>query len=83
MPGNDAIELETEVIDLLPAGRLRVRLSNGHRLIARVVRRQQAEMGLLAVGDRLLVNVSPSDMSQGVVKKVLNRITKHESSRVR
>lgn len=83
MPGNDAIELETEVIDLLPAGRLRVRLSNGHRLIARVVRRQQSEMGLLAVGDRLLVNVSPSDMSQGVVKKVLNRITKHESSRVR
>ena len=82
MPGNDAIELETEVIDLLPAGRVRVQLSNGHRLIARVVRRQQTEMGVLAVGDRLLVNVSPSDWSQGVVKKVLNRFIKNESSRI-
>ncbi len=82
MPGNEAIELEAEVIGLLPAGRLRVQLSNGHRLVARVVRRRQAELGLLAVSDRVLVAISPSDMSQGIVKQVLNRITKHESSRV-
>ena len=75
MPGNDAIELEAEVTGLLPAGRLRVRLTNGHQLTARVLRRSQAQIGSLAVGDRLLVNVSPSDMSQGVVQKVLNRIT--------
>ncbi len=83
MPGNDAIEFETEVIDLLPAGRLRVKLSNGHQLIARVVRRRQAELGSLTVGDRVLVAVSPSDMSQGIVRSILNRITKHESSRIR
>lgn len=75
MPGNDAIELAGAVIETLPAGRYRVELVNGHRLVARVVRRQQVEFGLIQMGDQLLMAVSPSDMSQGVVKKILERKT--------
>jgi len=82
MPGNDAIDLEAEVIGLLPAGRLQVRLANGHQLVARVVRRRQAELGLVTVGDRIQLSVSPGDFAQGVVKNILKRITIHESSRV-
>lgn len=75
MPGNDAIELAGAVIATLPAGRYRVRLGNGHQVVARVVLRQQAEFGSISVGDQLLMAVSPSDMSQGVVKKILERKT--------
>jgi translation initiation factor IF-1 len=82
MPGNDAIELEAAVIAVLPAGRLRARLPNGHELIARIPRRSQERLGLVDVGDSVLVTVSPGDMSQGVVGTILKRIKKHESSRV-
>jgi translation initiation factor IF-1 len=83
MPGNDAIEFEAAVIEVLPGGRLRVQLANGHALVARIVRRRQTELGLVGFGDRVMVAVSPSDFSQGVVKQILNSNTKHESSRVR
>lgn len=71
MPGNDAIELEAAVITVLPAGRLRVRLVNGHGLIARIPRRNQERLGSVGVGDSVLVTVSPGDMSQGVVGTIL------------
>lgn len=82
MPGNDAIELEAAVTAVLPAGRLRARLENGHELIARIPRRNQERLGAVGVGDSVLVTVSPGDMSQGVVGTILKRIKKHESSRV-
>lgn len=82
MPGNDAIELEAAVITVLPAGRLRARLANGHELIARIPRRRQERLGAVGVGDSVLVTVSPGDMSQGLVGTILKRIKKHESSRV-
>lgn len=82
MPGNDAIELEAAVITVLPAGRLRARLINGHELIARIPRRSQERLGGVGVGDSVSVTVSPGDMSQGVVGTILKRIKKHESSRV-
>lgn len=73
MPGNDAIELAGTVMEVLPAGRYRVRLANGHRLVARVVRRRQAELGPIRIGDRLTMLVSPGDMSQGIVENILER----------
>lgn len=74
MPGTDAIELAAAVVAVLPGGRVRVQVANGHQLVARIVRRRQAELGLVNVGDRVMVAVSPSDMSQGVVKQILNSI---------
>jgi translation initiation factor IF-1 len=75
MPGNDAIKLAGTVIEALPAGRYRVQLVNGHCLVARVVRRRQQEIGPIPNGDRVWMAVSPSDMSQGVVEKILERKT--------
>ena len=83
MPGDDAVELEGEVTGVLPQGRYRVRLANGHQLVARVARRQAEELGYVVCGDRLILSVSPSDFSQGMVRQNLKRNTKHESSRVR
>ena len=83
MPRDEAIELEGEVTGILPQGRYRVRLANGHQLVARVARRCADELGPVVCGDRLKLNVSPSDFSQGRVRQILKRNTKHESSRVR
>lgn len=72
MPGNDAIEVAGAVTRVLPAGRFRVVLANGHELVARVLRRQLQLMGEIAPGSRLRVSLCPSDMSQGLVVEVLN-----------
>lgn len=82
MPRNDAIKLEGAVIEELPAGRFRVQLINGHTLVARVVRRRQLDVGRICPGDRVALAASPSDLSQGVIEKILARELKHESSRV-
>jgi len=82
MSGDDAIDLTGEVSECLPAGRYRVVLANGHRLVTRVPRRLTGTMGLIGTGDRLRIRVCPGDMSQGVVVSVLERITNHESSRI-
>jgi len=82
MPGNDAIQLEGRVTVVLPAGRVRVDLANGHQLVARVTMRRRQDIGALQVGDRVVLAVSPGDMSQGTVETVLERIAKNESSRV-
>ena len=44
-------------------------LANGHRLLVRPVSRAVAVPG---VGDRVLLEVSPFDLSKGVILKVLN-----------
>jgi translation initiation factor IF-1 len=73
MPGNDAIDLEGEVVRVLPAGRLWVRLKNGHQMVGRVLRRRVAEVGPVQSGDLVRLSVCPSDMSLGVVKRVVER----------
>lgn len=81
MSGDDAIEVAGDVTGVLPAGRYRVVLSNGHRLVARVPRRRLEDMGEICPGSRVRLSVCPGDMSQGLVVEVLKRITRHESSR--
>jgi hypothetical protein len=45
-----------------------VQLDNGHRLVARALRRDQARLGLVQVGVSLRVSVSPGDVSKGLVE---------------
>jgi translation initiation factor IF-1 len=48
----------------------RVELANGHRLAARILRRDRARAPALGIGSRVQVAVSPADLSNGVL--VLN-----------
>lgn len=75
MPGNDAIRIGAVVEKVMPAGRFRVVLENGHRLIARVLRRRADEFAAVRVGDELQVRLSPGDMSQGTVEQILKTNT--------
>ena len=59
----DNIKGEGRVIEVLPNTLCRVELSNGHRLLAhRSARMRQADLG---PGDRVTLEMSPFDLSQG------------------
>ena len=71
MSGIDAIRVTGTVIEALPQGRFRVQLANGHRLVARVMRRDADRLSGIRMGDELDLRVSPGDMAHGSVDKVL------------
>jgi translation initiation factor IF-1 len=59
------IEFEGAVIDALPDGRFRVRLDNGHEVLAYTSgRMKKAHIRVLA-GDRVTVEMTPYDLTKG------------------
>ena len=65
MARKDAIEAEGRIVDMLTATLFRVQLPNGHRLLAHVPGRRRLEFKRLSPGQRVKVEMSPYDLSQG------------------
>ena len=61
----EAIEVEGVVVEPLPNAFFRVELSNGHRVLARVSGKIRMNFIRILPGDRVLVELSPYDLSQG------------------
>ena len=59
----DAIEVEGTVVETLPHTLYRVELANGHRVLAHFKRR--AKMTGFALGDKVMLEMSPFDLSVG------------------
>lgn len=70
MAGEDAIEIEGIVTERLAAGLFRLRLPNGHTILAHTPLRLHEQVSAAKPGDRLTVEMTPFDMSKGRVKKV-------------
>ena len=64
MPGEGAFVVEGVVIEALPNGTWRMELSNGHRLLGFVTGRAKQSF-TARPGDRLRLQVSPFDLSEG------------------
>ena len=64
----DAFKVEGMIVEALPKLRFRVELPNGHRLLAHVPKRLSSAATGLAVGQRVALEISPCDLSKGVVK---------------
>ena len=65
MDKEELIEFEGSVIDVLPDGRFRVRLDNGHEILAYASgRMKKAHIRVLA-GDRVTVEMTPYDLAKG------------------
>jgi len=77
----DAIAAEGVVIEGLPGNVYRVELANGHRIIARVAGRKRMIFEHLAPPDVVTVELSPFDLSKGIIVFKQNR-TENESSRI-
>jgi len=65
MASNDVIEFEGKVIDLIPGGKFKVELDNGHVVTAHVSGKIKMNYIKILVGDRVTVELSPYDLTQG------------------
>ena len=66
MPGKSAIRAEGIVREHRPPATFVV-VANGHRVFARVLSGQREQVSGVKLGDRLNLEISPADFSNGVV----------------
>jgi translation initiation factor IF-1 len=65
MAGENAFQVEGVVVEALPNKTYRVELSNGHKVLAFVAGRAKQSFGGLTPGDRVKLQMSPYDLSEG------------------
>ncbi|MBA7526815.1 Translation initiation factor IF-1 [subsurface metagenome] len=65
MPKKEAIEVEGVVVESLPNAMFRVELPNGHRVLAHISGKIRKHYIRILLGDRVLIELSPYDLSRG------------------
>ena len=65
MGKQDVIEIEGLVIDTLPNAQFKVRLENGHEILAHVSGKIRMHYIRILPGDRVMVEISPYDLTRG------------------
>jgi len=61
----DFVETEGEVIEALPNGMFRVKLDNGHTVLAHLSGKMRVNFIKVSVGDRVVVQLSIYDLTKG------------------
>ncbi|MCJ7806154.1 MAG: translation initiation factor IF-1 [Clostridia bacterium] len=61
----DVVEVEGIVVEPLPNAMFRVELKNGHRVLAHVSGKIRMNFIRILPGDRVLIELSPYDLSRG------------------
>ena len=61
----EVVEVEGTVVEPLPNAMFRVELKNGHRVLAHVSGKIRMNFIRILPGDRVLVELSPYDLSRG------------------
>lgn len=67
MPKKETIEVEGKVVETLPNAMFRVELPNGHLVLAHISGKMRLNYIRILPGDRVLVELSPYDLSRGRV----------------
>ena len=67
MSKEDVITFEGTVVDVLPDARFRVKLENGHEIIAYTSGRMKKNRIRTLAGDRVTVEMTPYDLDKGRV----------------
>lgn len=65
MGKQDVIEMEGEVVDTLPNAMFKVKLGNGHEILAHVSGKIRMHYIRILPGDRVTVEISPYDLTRG------------------
>jgi len=63
----DAIRVEGTVVEVLPNTMFRVALPNGHRILAHISGKMRLNFIRILPGDRVVVEMSPYDLSKGCI----------------
>ncbi|QQS60778.1 translation initiation factor IF-1 [Candidatus Falkowbacteria bacterium] len=61
----DFIEMEGEVLELMPSASFKVKLDNGHEILAHLSGKMRMFRIRIAPGDRVKIEMSPYDLSKG------------------
>jgi translation initiation factor IF-1 len=67
MAKKERIEVEGKVITVLPNTMFRVELANGHLVLAHISGKMRKHYIKILPGDRVLIELSPYDLSRGRV----------------
>ena len=65
MPKEELIELEGTVIETLPNTNFKVRLDNGHELLAHISGKLRMHYIKILPGDKVKLEISPYDLNKG------------------
>ena len=65
MPKKEAIEVEGTVVEPLPNAMFRVELANGNQVLAHISGKIRLHYIRVLPGDKVLVELSPYDLSRG------------------
>lgn len=68
MSKEDVIEVEGTVVEPLPNAMFRVELENGHKILAHVSGKIRMNYIRILPGDRVIVELSPYDLTRGRIK---------------
>ncbi len=67
----ELIEVKGEVVENLPNATFRVRLENEHEILAHISGRMRMHYVRLLPGDKVLVEMSPYDLTRGRITRRL------------
>jgi len=67
MAKKERIEVEGKVVTVLPNTMFRVELANGHQVLAHISGKMRKHYIKILPGDRVLIELSPYDLSRGRV----------------
>ena len=65
MSKEDMIELEGEVVEALPNAMFRVKLENGHQVLAHISGRMRKNYIRILPGDKVTLEMTPYDLTKG------------------
>ena len=65
MPKDEAIQVEATVVEPLPNAMFRLQLENKHQVLAHISGKMRKNFIRILTGDRVLVELSPYDLSRG------------------
>jgi translation initiation factor IF-1 len=61
----DVIKVDGTVVKVLPATMYRVRLENGHEILAHISGKMRKHFIRITTGDKVSVEISPYDLTKG------------------
>ncbi len=67
-PKQDTIEVDGEVVELLPNAMFLVRLDQGHDVLAHISGKMRINNIRVIKGDRVVVELSPYDLRRGRIR---------------
>ena len=65
MPKDDSIEVIGTVVKVLPATMYRVKLDNGHEVLAHISGKMRKFFNKITTGDKVTLEMSPYDLEKG------------------